>query len=88
MRSILEKFTKVITEPYPHLVIEDALPEELYNQLENEWPTQQLLATEPFDGGICYRLKADQMLKEGVVFFFSFLLSLIFSCLFFLITYI
>ena len=67
MKSILEKFAKIITDPYPHLVIEDALPEDLYNQLEREWPTQQLLATQPFDGGICYRLKADEMLKEGVV---------------------
>ena len=67
MKSILEKFTKIITDPYPHLVIEDALPEDLYNQLEREWPTQQLLATEPFDDGICYRLKSDEMLKADVV---------------------
>ena len=43
------------------------MPEEIYNQLDKEWPTQQLLATAPYDNGICYRLKSDQMLKQGVV---------------------
>ena len=65
--SVLQKTPTLSIEPYPHIVIENALPEDVYNQLEKEWPTQQLLSTEPFDNGICYRLKSDQMLKEGVV---------------------
>jgi len=40
---------------------------EVYEQLEKEWPTEQLLSTEPFDSGICYRLKADEMLKPKKV---------------------
>ena len=65
--SVLHKQPKLLIDPYPHIVIENALPEDIYNQLEKEWPTQQLLSTEPFDNGICYRLKSDQMLKPNVV---------------------
>ena len=39
----------------------------MYDQLEKEWPTEQLLSTEPFDEGICFRLKSDQMLRNNVV---------------------
>ena len=65
--SVLQKTPTLVEDPYPHLIIENALPEEIYEQLEREWPTEQLLKTEPFDNGICYRLKSDQMLKQGVV---------------------
>ena len=65
--SILQKKPELILIPYPHFVIEDALPQEVYEQLEKEWPTEQLLSTEPFDSGICYRLKADEMLKPKKV---------------------
>jgi len=65
--SVLQKKPELVLEPYPHFVIEDALPQEIYEQLEKEWPAEQLLSTEPFDSGICYRLKADEMLKPGKV---------------------
>jgi len=67
MLSILQNKTKVITDPYPHLVIENALPDKLYDHLEEEWPEKQLLKTEPYDNGICYRLKADEMLRPNKV---------------------
>jgi hypothetical protein len=65
--SVLQKKSELVLEPYPHFVIEDALPQEIYEQLEKEWPAEQLLSTETFDSGICYRLKADEMLKPGKV---------------------
>ena len=65
--SVLQKKPELVLEPYPHFVIEDALPQDVYEQLEREWPKEQLLSTEPFDSGICYRLKADEMLKPGKV---------------------
>ena len=65
--SVLQKTPVLIHDPYPHVIIEDALPEDIYNQLDKEWPTQQLLATAPFDNGICYRLKSDQMLRNNAV---------------------
>lgn len=67
MLSILQKKPTIYKDPYPHFVIEDALPDDLYDHLEREWPKEQLLRTQPFDKGICYRLKADEMLKESVV---------------------
>jgi hypothetical protein len=53
----------VQTDPYPHVIIEDALPWDLYENLEAEFPEKTLLATDPFDNGICYRLKADKLLS-------------------------
>lgn len=67
MKSILAKTPTLLTHPYPHFVIEDALPNDLYDHLEREWPKEQLLKTRPYDNGICYRLKADQMLRPNVV---------------------
>ena len=63
MLSVLRNKPTLHTNPYPYFVIEDALPEDIYNQLEKEWPKEQLLSTQPYDNGICYRLKADEMLK-------------------------
>lgn len=67
MLSVLQKRPNLILDPYPHFVIEDALPQDVYDSLEKEWPKEQLLSTKPFDEGICYRLKADEMLKPGKV---------------------
>ena len=63
MYSLLHKKPTVQTDPYPHVIIEDALPWDLYEKLEAEFPEKTLLATDPFDDGICYRLKADKLLS-------------------------
>ena len=63
MYSLLQKKPTVQTDPYPHVIIEDALPWDLYENLEAEFPEKTLLATDPFDNGICYRLKADKLLS-------------------------
>jgi len=65
--SVLQKKPTVVNDPYPHIVVEDALPEHIYDQLEREWPAKQLLETSPYDNGVCYRLKADRMLADNVV---------------------
>ena len=65
--SVLQNKPLLVKEPYPHIVIENALPTNIYEQLEKEWPAEQLLATQPFDDGVCYRLKADEMLKPEKV---------------------
>lgn len=67
MLSVLQKKPKLIKDPYPHFVIEDALPNDIYEQLTNEWPEKQMLDTAPYDNGICYRLKADELLKPNSV---------------------
>lgn len=67
MKSIIAKTPTLEMIPYPHFVIENALPEDLYDHLEREWPKKQLLNTRPYDNGICYRLKSDEMLKPLMV---------------------
>ena len=62
MYSLLQKKPIVQVDPYPHIVIEDALPWDLYEELENNFPESQVLNTEPFDNGICYRMKANRLL--------------------------
>ena len=59
MYSLLQKKPKLITDPYPHVIIEEALPWDLYNELEKTFPAEQVLNTIPFDNGICYRMKSD-----------------------------
>ena len=65
MYSLLQKKPTVQTDPYPHVLIEDALPWDLYEELENTFPEDQVLATKPFDDGICYRMKANVMLDPN-----------------------
>ena len=65
MLSLLNKKPKVETYPYPHVVIDDALSWDLYEQLENEFPEKTLLATEPLDNGICYRMKSNILLQNS-----------------------
>jgi len=59
MYSLLQKKPKVITDPYPHVIIEQALPWDLYEELEKTFPEEQVLNTIPHDDGICYRMKSD-----------------------------
>jgi len=59
MYSLLQKKPKVITDPYPHVIIEDALPWDLYEELEKTFPEEQVINTIPFDDSICYRMKSD-----------------------------
>ncbi len=63
MYSLLQNNPKVQTEPYPYVVIEDALPWDLYEKLENTFPEAQVLQKEnAYDNDICYRLKANKLL--------------------------
>ena len=39
--SVLQKQPNLIREPYPYFIIEDALPEHIYDQLEREWPDRK-----------------------------------------------
>ncbi len=64
MYSLLQKRPEVNADPYPHVVIEEALPWDLYEELENSFPEKQILDTTPFDNGICFRMKANIMLDQ------------------------
>ena len=43
MYSLLQKKPKIQLEPYPHVVIEDALPWDLYEALENTFPEDLMI---------------------------------------------
>jgi hypothetical protein len=63
MYSLLQKKPTVQTDPYPHVIIEDALPWDLYGALENSFPESMVMQQQnAYDDGICFRLKADKLL--------------------------
>ena len=66
MYSLLQKKPIVQTDPYPHVIIEDALPWDLYEALENSFPEGIVMQqNNAYDDGICFRLKADKILDPG-----------------------
>ena len=63
MYSLLQKKPTVQIDPYPHVIIEDALPWDLYEALENSFPEGMVMQQQnAYDDGICFRLKADKLL--------------------------
>ena len=65
MSSVLDRFDKdkhYFKEPYPHIVIENALPENYYKQLAKDFPTQQIKETLPCIQGHTYRYLANDVL--------------------------
>ena len=66
MYSLLQKKPTVLTDPYPHVIIEDALPWDLYEALENSFPEGAVMQNQnAYDDGICFRLKADKLLDPA-----------------------
>ena len=65
MLSLLNKKPKVETNPYPHIVIENALPWDLYEELEETFPEKNVLTTQPFDNGRTYRMKSNILLQNS-----------------------
>ena len=63
--NLLQKGAQVVVDPYPHVIIEDALPWDVYEELERTFPENAILSTNPFDDGVCYRYKADKLLQEA-----------------------
>ncbi len=66
MYSLLQKKPILQTDPYPHVIIEDALPWDLYEKLETSFPEEQVLENQnAYDNDICYRLKANRLLDPN-----------------------
>lgn len=70
--SILQKATKkhVIMEPYPHVLIENALPHDVYDRLDKTWP-EQLLSSDyenlTDEKGHTKRYLSNKVLKDKIV---------------------
>ena len=58
--SLLAKFTKedVKSEPYPYVVIENALDENFYRELEESYPTDEQIAGSNLNNNTRYQLSA------------------------------
>ena len=65
--SVLQNFKKVESYPFPHICIENALPEDIYNELEETFPEQLVCSTEALDKGITYRYKSNPALVDNKI---------------------
>jgi hypothetical protein len=65
--SVLQNLNTVFTQPYPHICIDDALPEDIYKELEETFPEELVCDTQPHDGGICYRYKSNPALVDNLI---------------------
>ena len=67
MQSVLSKATKdqVVTDPYPHIIIEDALDAELYARLSEEFPSREtFMADEKSLANTKYALMGEEALAN------------------------
>ena len=59
--SVLQNVKQVFNTPYPHVCVEDALPEHIYKELEETFPETLVTNTIPHDGGRTYRYKCKEI---------------------------
>ena len=62
--NLLANANSFSTWPFPHICIENALPEKIYDELEASFPENLICDTLPLDGGITFRYKANQVLFD------------------------
>jgi len=58
--SVIQNVKDVYTNPYPYVCVEEALPENVYKELEETFPEELVTSTSPHDGGITYRYKCKE----------------------------
>ena len=63
--SVLQNFKGVEMQPFPHLCIDNALPENVYNELVQSFPEDIVCSTPVLDNGITYRYKSNPALVEN-----------------------
>lgn len=64
--SVIQNIKEVHDHPYPYVCIEDALPENLYKELEETFPEELVTSTSPHDGGITYRYKCKEAQENAI----------------------
>lgn len=70
MTTVLDKFDinkHYFEDPYPHVIIEDALPEDYYNKLYNTWPVSEIKKALPIIGGHTFRYMSNDVLNKKLV---------------------
>jgi len=63
--SILDRATVVETDPFPHVVVENALPEDFYKELTDAFPDWKKVVPEDADAGELHHLKAAKAIYDG-----------------------
>jgi len=64
--SVLQNIKEVHTSPYPYVCVEEALPENIYKELEESFPEELVTSTSPHDGGITYRYKCKEAKERSI----------------------
>ena len=70
MITVLDNFnpaTDYFAEPYPHVVIKNALPKNLYNKLAKDFPTKNIKETLTLIEGHTYRYLANDVLNKKTI---------------------
>ena len=70
MNTVLDKFDPAkhyFKDPYPHIIIEDCLPQDLYNNLYNSFPVKEIKQTLPLIIGHTYRYLADDVINKKLI---------------------
>ncbi len=62
--NLLQKAKGYQEWPFPHICIEDALPERIYDELERSFPEDIVCNTPALDGGVTYRYKSNPALTD------------------------
>jgi len=65
--NVLQNLKMVHQNPYPYLCIDNALPENIYNELENTFPEKLVCSVQPGDNGITYRYKCNPALIDRII---------------------
>ena len=65
--SVLQNVKTVFKHPYPHVCVDEALPNYIYKELAGTFPQELVCSTQPHDGGITYRYKSNPALVEGKI---------------------
>jgi len=63
--DVLQNFKKVISDPWPHIIIENALPEEVHNELRDSVPTEQVMKQRVRDHHGKRVYKAQEIISDG-----------------------
>jgi hypothetical protein len=70
MNTVLDQFDPTkhyFKDPYPHIIIEDCLPQNLYNDLYNSFPVKEIKQTLPLIIGHTYRYLADDVMNKKLI---------------------
>ena len=65
--SVIQNCKTVESFPYPYVAVDNALPQNVYTELEKSFPEDLVCSTDAGDEGICYRYKSRQAHVDAVM---------------------